>query len=40
MSHTEKPRITQMNADWKTLLKGICVDLRYLRFVSGETTHD
>ncbi len=28
MSHTEKPQITQMNADWKTLLKGICVDLR------------
>ena len=32
MTDTEKPQITQMNADIKNWSETICVYLRYLRF--------
>jgi hypothetical protein len=34
MRNTEKPQITQMNADIKNQFESICVYLRYLRFGS------
>ncbi len=34
MPHTEKPQITQMNADINYWSEHICVYLRYLRFGS------
>ena len=40
MTDTEKPQITQMNADRKDLFPRICGDLRYLRFVLDEENHD
>jgi hypothetical protein len=40
MQNTEKPQIMQINADRKNHFARICGDLRYLRFVSDETTHD
>ena len=40
MTDTEKPQITQMNADIKYWSEPICVYLRYLRSVLDQENHD
>ena len=39
MADTEKPQITQMNADRRNQIAQICGDLRYLRFVLDGMIH-